>query len=196
MSYKLLQIGAICRPHGLRGELRVRLHDPSSQALLALKRLWTGPDRGDVSVDEAGLSGWKVHTVRQLGDGYYLLTLHGISDRSGAEALRAQRLYAERGDLPALVDGEIYVADLIGCKVVDLEGHDIGTAREVQDIAGNSLLLVERPSRDAVLVPLVPQILIDVDLQASVVRIDPPEGLLDLDIGPHMGLGGANGVAP
>ena len=45
MSRHLLEIGSVCRPHGLRGELRVKLHDPTSSALEAAKHLWTVKDK-------------------------------------------------------------------------------------------------------------------------------------------------------
>jgi 16S rRNA processing protein RimM len=182
MPMQLLQIGAVCRPHGLRGELRVRLHDPTSTALEGLVELWTGADAGDAVHDGAGLRRWRIATARPQNDGFCLLTLEGLADRSGADGLRGQVLYARREALPELDEDEVYLADLIGCRVVDLEGQEIGRATAVQDIAGNPLLVVHRAHRAEALVPLVPQILVEVDLQARVLRIDPPEGLLDLDV--------------
>jgi 16S rRNA processing protein RimM len=185
MSMELLQIGVVCRPHGLRGELRVRLHDPTSTALEGLVELWTGRDIGDTVRDAAALRKWRVKTARPQNGGFYLLTFEGLSDRTGAEGMRGQALYARREALPQLDEDEIYLADLVGCRVVDLEGQQIGLATAVQDIAGNLLLVVQRPGRAEALVPLVPQILVEVDLEARLLRIDPPEGLLELDVGAH-----------
>lgn len=181
MSTPLLQIGAVCRPHGLRGELRVRLHDPTSTALEELDELFIGEDSGEAAPEASRLRKWRITTARPQPDGFYLLSLEGLADRNGADALRGQVLYARRADLPELEDDEVYLADLIGCRVVDREGAEIGVATAIQDIAGNALLVVARPPRAEVLVPLVPQILVEVDLEGRVVRIDPPEGLLDLD---------------
>lgn len=183
MSIELLQIGAVCRPHGLRGELRVRLHDPDSTALEGLAELWTGRDAGDTVRDVAGLRKWRIKPARPQPDGTYLVILEGLADRSAAEGMRGQVLYARREALPQLDEDEVYFADLIGCRVVDLDGTEIGIAVAVQDIAGNPLLVVERRARAEALVPLVPQILVEVDLEARLLRIDPPEGLLDLDVG-------------
>lgn len=183
MSSELLQIGAVCRPHGLRGELRVRLHDAASHALDALPRIWIGPDLGEAAVEDANnLREWQIETSRRLEEGFYLLTLKQLKSRDGADGLRGHHLYAQRDDLPKLADEEVYLVDLIGCRVIDIHDREIGTAREIQDIAGNPLLVVERPNREAALVPLVPSILADVDLSARLVRIDQPEGLLDLDL--------------
>lgn len=182
MSIELLQIGVVCRPHGLRGELRVRMHDPGSTALDELVELWTGRDAGDTVREAAGLRKWRIQTARPQNDGFYLVTLEGLADRNGAESMRGQVLYARREALPQLDEDEVYLADLVGCRVVDLEDREIGRAKAVQDIAGNPLLVVERAHRAEALVPLVPQILVEVDLDAGLLRIDPPEGLLDLDV--------------
>jgi 16S rRNA processing protein RimM len=161
------------------------LHDPGSQALDGLRRLWLGRDAGDAVTSEEGLREWRVREARRLEGGFYLLSLDGLCDRTGAEGLRGQCLYADRAELPLLGEDEIYLADLIGCRVVDLAGQEVGVAREAQHVAGNPLLVVERPRRADALVPMVPAILIDVDLVRRLVRIDPPEGLLDLDVGPE-----------
>jgi 16S rRNA processing protein RimM len=182
MSCEFLQIGAVCRPHGLRGELRVRLHDPSSSALDELTRIFIGQDRGEVLRDETGLRAFAVRTARRQDEGFYLLILDGLSHRDAADGLRGQVLYARRDELPQLDEDEVYLADLVGCRVIDMSGQEIGLAKAVQDIAGNLLLVVQRPRRDDALVPLVPEILVEVDLEARLLRIDPPEGLLDLDL--------------
>lgn len=183
MSTELLQIGAICRPHGLRGEIRVRLHDPDSLALEGLQWLFIGPDSSNVRSNDATVRSFCVAAAKRLEEGFYLLTLDGLSNRTSVEGLRGQRLYARRDELPQLDEHEVYLADLIGCQVVDISGQAVGVAKEVQDIAGNPLLVVSRPQRAEALVPLVPQILVEVDLAARILRIDPPEGLLELDGG-------------
>ncbi len=78
-------------------------------------------------------------------------------------------------------DDEVYVSDLVGCRVLTRDGSEVGIATEVQDFGGSPLLVVRRPQRPDALVPLVPEILLSVDLAGKVVQIDPPEGLLELD---------------
>lgn len=192
MPCELLQIGAVCRPHALRGELRVRLHDPASSALDGLQQLWLGADVGETLHDDAGLRSFRVASARRLDEGFYLLTLDGVSDRTGSEALRGQVIYARREDLPELDEDEVYLADLIGCRVIDASGTPIGVATAVQDIAGSTLLVVQRPQRAEALVPLVPEILLEADMENRVLRIDPPEGLLDLDLRPEAEAVGAS----
>jgi 16S rRNA processing protein RimM len=180
MPSDLLQIGSVCRPHGLGGELRVRLHDPLSTALDGLRQIWLSSDAA--TSGQLPAQAWKIRTARRVDGGFYLLSLHGLSHRDKAEALRDHLLLVDRLDLPRLAEDEYYVADLVGCRVILPDGQQVGVAREVQDLAGNQLLVVERPPRADALVPLVASMVVSVDLTVRSICIDPPEGLLDLDI--------------
>ena len=71
---------------------------------------------------------------------------------------------------------------MIGCRVVLGDGSAVGTVRTIDKMNGNFLLVIERAGREDALVPLVPEMVTNVDLAAGTVTIDPPEGLLDLDV--------------
>jgi 16S rRNA processing protein RimM len=85
-----------------------------------------------------------------------------------------------RADLPPLDENEVYLADLVGCEVVDGAGARIGVVKEVQ-YAGQELLVVAREGAADALVPFVEPIIRSVDLEARRIVCDPPEGLLNLD---------------
>lgn len=174
----LLQIGAIRRAHGLHGLVRVHLHNPQSTALRTVCRIYIG----DESAAPGGLVQFEVGEVRDLGGGEYLVLLEGVGDRDAAEALRGLCVYADRADLLPPEEGEVFIADLIGCEVRLQGGEPIGSVREVLAAGGSDLLVVDRPGRTEALVPCVPEILMHVDLAARRIEIDPPEGLLDLDL--------------
>ena len=110
------------------------------------------------------------------------MTLDGIADRTAAEALQLQDVYADRRELPALSDDEVYQADMVGCQVIRVGGEVVGKVRAIDRMNGNFLLVIARSGREDALVPLVPQMVTNVDLATSTVEIDPPEGLLDLDV--------------
>ena len=95
MSRSLLEIGTVCRPHGLRGELRVKLHDPSSDALSVIEHLWTEKDREQPQQ-------WHVKWCRGEANGFFVVAVDGIGDRTAAEALTRQKLLADRAELPNL----------------------------------------------------------------------------------------------
>jgi 16S rRNA processing protein RimM len=166
MSEKL-QIGIVTRPHGVRGLVRVR----ASEQLLGLPRVW--------------LRGREVRLVRvQPEREEFLVELEGMHDRDAAEALRGAALEVERDALPPPDDDELYVADLIGCRVVDARGAELGEVVETFDSGAHEVLVV-RGSRESgareFMLPLVDAIVTHVDLDARRITCDPPPGLIDLD---------------
>jgi 16S rRNA processing protein RimM len=176
-----LHIGTIRRAHGLRGQVKVAVDNIESEVLDHIDYLWTGSPVPDSHGNHSQLRKWQLSNVRPIENGVYIVTLDGLNDRSAAEALQLQDVYAARDELPALSNDEVYHADLIGCQVLDPNQQSVGSIRSIETMNGNFLLVVERPNRDDALVPFVPQIVTNIDLTARMIEIDPPEGLLDLD---------------
>lgn len=174
MSRELLEIGAVCRPHGLRGELRVKLHDPASSALAVAEHLWT-------EKESEGPKQWRLTSCRGETNGFYVVSLDGISDRTAAEGLTRQKLLMKRSALGELDPGEFYLADLVGCDVVTTDGERIGVVSEVMSFGAQPQLVIARPPRESALVPTVPAFLSSFDPERRLLTIDAPAGLLDLD---------------
>lgn len=157
----VLEIGYVARPHGVRGELRVVTHDPESTTLL--------------DVDEIELDGvpYRIEQARQV-EGAFLLRLAGVGDRNRAETLRGKRVAVDRELIP-LEEGEVFLADLVGCAVVREDGSPYGTIAAIETGVQDRLVIhdgdVER------LLPLVPEFVIDVDLEEGRVVVAPPEDL-------------------
>jgi 16S rRNA processing protein RimM len=156
-----IAIGYVARAHGVRGELRVHLHDPASTALDGAERLWVG------GVER------RVEGARPTS-GAVLLALEGIEDRTAAEALRGAAVEVPRSAIP-LEEGEFLLADLVGCDVVDEAGAPLGRAVEV--IPGAQDLLVIRDERVERILPIVPAFVLEVDPAARRIVVAPPEGL-------------------
>ena len=185
MQTSLLQIGTVLRPHGVRGELRIRLHNPDSSALDSLTRLWLLPPSASAPAAAAVRQDkeWKLEAARALPEGCYLVSLEGLDDRTQAEKLRAFVVFARREDLSALAADEVYLADLVGLQARTVDGEVLGQVMEVIDLKGNSLLSIQRPDRSDLLLPAVAEVLVTVDFEARVVIMDPPIGLLTCGTG-------------
>lgn len=157
----VLEIGYVARPHGVRGELRVVTHDPASTTLL--------------DVDEVHIDGvpYRVEQARPV-QGAFLLRLAGLGDRNRADALRGKRVAVDRALIP-LDEGEVFLADLVGCAAVREDGSPYGTIVAIDAGAQDRLVIhdgdVER------LLPLVPEFVLDVDLDQARVVVAPPEDL-------------------
>lgn len=117
-----------------------------------------------------------VETARAHRD-RFLVKFEGLSDRDAAETLRGA-LYVPAEDARELESGEFWEHDLTGLDVVRAgTGEVVGTVSHVLPGAAQDLLAVDTPAGER-LVPMVAEIVVEVDPGARRVTIDPPEGLL------------------
>lgn len=200
MTDHLLQIGYVARAHGLRGELKVQLFDATSEALAQIKHIWLGAPAAGEDRSRSGTARQarsssrgpggggqqdprrhRLQALRELGEGLYLVTLEGLADRTAAEKLQGNAVYADRSELPQLDESEYYISDIIGDTVLSANGQPIGKVRVVLETASYSLMVVAREGRTDAMIPMVPEIVLSVDPAAHTVVIDPPEGLLDIN---------------
>ena len=160
-----LLAGEIGKPHGLAGEVYVvpisddpRRFEPGSILLHA--------DGRELVVESS-----RTHRNRLL------VKFAGLDDRSAAERLRGA-LFVRAGDIRDLPADEFWAHDLIGCRVVLVDGSEVGEVADVVPGAAHDLLSV-RGEKGEYLVPLVREIVVAVEVDPGVVTIDPPAGLLE-----------------
>lgn len=110
-----LLIGTVAKPHGIRGEVRLHL-SCGFGGIARLKEVYVG----DVL--------YRVQRMRPDGD--VILLLQGISDRNAAETLRGQEVFADR-NLIEREDGEYFICDLEGSKLLLSDGTCVGTIERV-----------------------------------------------------------------
>lgn len=122
----MAQIGAA---HGIRGEVRVKTFTDDPLALGDYGSLWSGDGRK-----------FKLTNMRPQKT-VLVVKFKGINHRDEAEALNGLELFVDRSALPDdTEDNEFYVADLIGCDVIDEKDEMVGTILAVPDFGAGSLL--------------------------------------------------------
>jgi 16S rRNA processing protein RimM len=88
-------------------------------------------------------------------------------------------LYLDRRDVK-LPKGQYFIRDLIGLTVVDADtGEEYGKLTDVSATGANDVYHLDYHGRE-VLIPVIPPVVIEVDIDGGVVRIRPLEGLFDL----------------
>jgi 16S rRNA processing protein RimM len=163
-----IEIGRVIKPHGLGGELKVRLHWTESDALDHVEALFVRI--GDVE-RELG-----IESVRPSPPGV-LLKLEGIDDRDAAETLRDALILVPRDALPPLEPGEYYLSDLVGLEVVGPDGV-VGVVVEVRTHPSVDAAVVRLPDGKLVEQPLVEPWLEAVDLKGNQLVLSSLEGLV------------------
>jgi 16S rRNA processing protein RimM len=104
----------------------------------------------------------------------FLLVLAGVGDRNAAEALRGATLEADRADL-ALDEDDVLLQDLVGCRVVRVDGSPWGEVVGLD--LGPQARLIIRDGAVERLLPLVDAFVVAVDLPGRLITVDPPDGL-------------------
>lgn len=172
-----LVVGRVVKPHGITGELvvDVRTDDPEERFSPG-KRLLLKPSRGGVKPRPVDVESARPHGNRLL------VRLAGVVGREAADALRGQLFVVDSQDLPPLDDpDEFYDHELEGLTVRTVDGREVGAVAEVLHTAGGELLSVRTPEGREILVPFVGAIVTSVSRADALIRIDPPEGLLDVE---------------
>lgn len=134
-----IELGIVTRPHGLRGEVHVRLHNLESTVLEGIGAVLVRRPGGEQSAEPVRLV---VETARPTPDGSWVVAFEGIVTREDAESLRGGVVSAPRGELPEPGESELYVEDLAGLEAVDPAGRALGTVREVYSNGAQEVLVV------------------------------------------------------
>lgn len=184
-----LEIGTVIRAHGLRGEIRVRMHDPASEVLFHLKQIFLAPKSPrfsakpssptQQSLAEPSLVAYHIENLRPSGNGIYLVTLTGVQDRSSAETLQEAVVFVEREALPPLRNHEWYLVDVVGWRVMEKE-RLIGTIEKIEHAGAQNWLVLQ----EGIWIPAVPVFLIHFEKERKILFVELPEGLLELNAHP------------
>jgi 16S rRNA processing protein RimM len=171
-------VGRIGRPHGIRGEvvIGVRTDEPDLRFAVGAT-LDASRSPGDESAAGEQLT---VDSAR-WHSGQLLVAFAGITDRTAAAELTGSWLSVDSSQLPEIPDpDEFRDHELIGLSVRTSAGDPVGVVTDVLH-HGQDLLVVRRADGEhgESLVPFVKAIVPEVDVNAGVVIIDPPPGLLD-----------------
>jgi 16S rRNA processing protein RimM len=177
---ELVLVGRVARPHGIRGHIIV---NPETDFLD--QRYRVGEVLLVVAGGVAGGSGGEPVPRRILSvrfhQGRPILELEGVASMSEAEQLAGAELRLPAAALGRLPEGTFYHHELIGCEVRDRSDVLLGRVRAVEGPIERSRLVVEG-DRGEIQIPMTAGICISVDPAARRIVVDPPEGLVELNV--------------
>jgi len=165
----LVVVGEALRAHGVDGALLVRPVTPDLSALLSLRRAFLGKDAA--SVRELPIA-----ATAPCGR-FAAIRFEGIDDREAASRLSGLAVLVPADEAAPLPDGRPYLFQLVGLRVESRGGEPLGEIVDVLENPGNDVWVARGPAGEY-LIPAVDSIVLDVDLAARRVVIDPIPGLL------------------
>ncbi len=158
-------VGKLTGVFGVRGELKCRPTPPDGEAFAVGRSFALGAADGARQL--------RCRSVRRHHE-KLLVAFEGIDSPEAARELAGAELFAERADVELGPD-EYFDADLIGLRLLDEAGRELGRVSGVQHFPAQDCLVV---GSAGALVPLVKAFVRRVDLAAGTIVTTLPEGLL------------------
>jgi 16S rRNA processing protein RimM len=154
-------MGRIAAPFGVKGWVKVQPFSADPTALM---------DYGSWRVGHGeARTPYVVEAVQDHGN-VLVAKLAGIDDRDAAYALRGQEISVARSDLPAPEKDEFYWSDLIGLRVKNREGIELGRVDSLMETGAHDVLVVKGKKEH--LIPFVAAFVGTVDLEKGTIEVD------------------------
>lgn len=151
---EFIVIGEITKPHGVRGEMRVKPHTDEPERFTWLEQVYVG---------EANPRLMAVEKAR-LHQGVILLKLTAVNDRTAADALRGEWLMVPEAEALPLEDDEYFLFQLEGLAVSTVEGEALGTITRVIETGANNVFVVEGEQGE-LLLPDIADVVQEIDFE-------------------------------
>ena len=111
---------------------------------------------------------------------FVILKFKGLDNINDIEKYRQKSLYVTRKNAVRLQRDEYFIADLIGLKVQDEDGKELGTVKDVIETGANDVYEVEMADGKSLLLPAIKQCILNVDVENGTMQVHVLEVLLDL----------------
>ena len=166
----LVPLGKIIKPHGIRGEVKVRLYNCDSETLKMGQSVWVKSEGNDPII-------YVIEKLNLQSD-KSRLKFKNVNDRNSAELLRDFTLSVCRDEFPETVDEEFYLVDLIGFNVIDQAGKKVGKVSDIMENPANDILMILDGDKEH-LIPMVDDFMTLFDFEKKQVTINLIDGLID-----------------
>ena len=167
---ELVAIAKIVKTRGLKGETVAEI-------------LTDFPERFEGLVDVTAVMPDAKHLGLKIENHWFqsgrmVLKFAGYDSIEQGEMLRGAEICVPETDAVELDEGEFFDWQLEGCKVETLDGTEVGIVKELMRTGATEILVVQGSEKEF-LIPFAETICPDVDIENKLIRIDPPEGLLE-----------------
>lgn len=164
------KVGTMVNTHGIRGEVRVIATTDFPE-----ERFQKG---NQLFIDNNDKTAVEIATVRNHKQ-FILVSFKGMQNINDVEKYKGMDLLVADADLQDLEDGEFYYKDIIGAEVVTEDGGFVGKVKEIFETGANDVWVVSRAGKDDLLLPMIDDVIKEVDVENQKITIDLLEGLDD-----------------
>jgi len=167
----LLVVGRVGRAHGVLGEATIEIRtDMPDERFFVGHQLLTDPAiHGPLTIESV-----------RYHNGILLLKFKQFADRTEIEKVRNTLLLVDVNlQDEQTSEDDYHVQQLVNLKVLRISGEEIGIVSDVLNLPGQDLLVVLKGTQE-VLIPFTREFVPEIDLKLGVIKVNPPEGLLDI----------------
>ncbi|MNO71138.1 Ribosome maturation factor RimM [compost metagenome] len=167
-----LMVGKLVNTHGVRGEVKIWLHTDFPDVRFAPKSHITAvnPENGE----KIDLTISSSRPYKQM----YIAKFKEFNNINEVEKYKGWELKVSKEDTIELPANEYYFHEIIGCRVVSDEGEELGVIEEILRPGANDVWVVKLPNRKQLLIPVIDDVVLDVDVNEKLVKVHVMEGLL------------------
>ena len=162
-------VGKVVNTHGIRGDVRVM---PTTD--FVVERFAKGQD---LYLQQAGEPLKLIVESARQHKGFILVKFVGYDNINDVQAFRDHELMVSGKDQQPLEDGQYYYHQIIGLSVKTVDGEELGTIKEILSPGANDVWVVQRDGKKDLLLPVIDDVVKDVDLDAGEVTVELMEGL-------------------
>jgi 16S rRNA processing protein RimM len=162
-----LAVGFLRRPHGVRGEMLMDVHTDFPERLKTGVRVFVGP----------GYQPMEIASQRPHAAGM-LVRMQGVNSPEEAGRFRNRWVYVLAADRPPLPEGEYYHHQLIGLTVHTDQNQVLGILTDIIETGANDVYIVRDSAGREVLLPAIPEVILDVDPTSGRMRVHLLDGLV------------------
>ncbi len=167
---KMLRVGVISSTHGIKGEVKVYPTTDDVNRFKVLKEAHIDMGRELVKVEVSGCKFFKNMVI---------LKFKGIDNINDVEKYKSHDLLVTREHAVELEEGEFFIADLIGLKIITDEGEEFGELVDVMETGANDVYIVKQYSTgNEVLLPVIEQCILDIQPEEGFIKVHIMEGLI------------------
>ncbi|HEY5157191.1 MAG TPA: ribosome maturation factor RimM [Anaerolineales bacterium] len=163
-----LAVAKVRRPHGVHGELVVEIYTDFPERLQPGKTVYVSPENKQLTISSR----------RSHNEGL-ILGFEDITNPEEAGWYRNRILYILASDVHELQEGEFYFHDLLGLNVINESDMSLGTLTEIMETGANDVYIVTDLAGTELLIPAIPDVVLNVDLDAKTMKVRLLPGLMD-----------------
>ena len=165
-----LRVGVISSVHGIHGEVKIFPTTDDMNRFKKLKKVFVTSGGTERRLDISGVRFFKNMVICKFD---------GIDTPEEAQKIRGLDCMIDRADAVPLEEGEHFIADLIGMKIITDEGSELGVCEDIFPTGANQVMEVKTENK-TVLIPYIKQCILDVDEEKGLIKVHLLDGLLEL----------------